>query len=145
MRKTVANVHAVEHVSFSVREGQTVSLVGESGCGKSACGRSILRQLTPQSGRVWLDGRDVLEQPDAGLNAMRRKMQMIFQHPFASLNPQMKLFGQVAELLRNYDATSVAINNSIIPLPVQSKRAPLKVRWMCLLFQDCASLGVGRT
>jgi ABC-type glutathione transport system ATPase component len=101
-RRTVANVHAVEDVSFSVNKGQTLSLVGESGCGKSTAGRSILRLVEPQSGSVMLDGKDIiaLDQPD--LREARRDMQMVFQDPFASLNPQMQLADQVSEPMRNF-------------------------------------------
>ncbi len=101
-RRTVANVHAVEDVSFQVRTGQTLSLVGESGCGKSSCGRSVLRLVEPTSGEVWLDGKNVLDFGAQELRRARRDMQMIFQDPFASLNPQMRLSDQVAEPLLNY-------------------------------------------
>ena len=102
-RRTVANVHAVEDVSFQVKTGQTLSLVGESGCGKSSCGRSVLRLVEPTSGEVWLDGKNVLEFGTEELRLARRDMQMVFQDPFASLNPQMKLADQVAEPLLNFD------------------------------------------
>ncbi|SPF80579.1 ABC transporter ATP-binding protein [Pseudoprimorskyibacter insulae] len=102
LRKTVANVHAVEDVSFTVNKGETLSLVGESGCGKSSVGRSLLRLVEPQSGEIRLAGKDVMAQTPDGLRNMRRDMQMIFQDPFASLNPQMRLMEQVAEPLRNF-------------------------------------------
>ncbi|MDB2552516.1 ABC transporter ATP-binding protein [Paracoccus sp. (in: a-proteobacteria)] len=102
MRRTVANVHAVEDVSFTINGGETLSLVGESGCGKSTCGRSILRLVEPQSGHVNLGGTDVLALSQRGLRRARRDMQMIFQDPFASLDPHMKLYDQVAEPMLNY-------------------------------------------
>ncbi len=102
LRRTISNVHAVEDVSFSLNVGETLSLVGESGCGKSSCGRSILRLNTPQSGQVLLNGQDVLQMDNRELREARRHMQMVFQDPFASLNPQMRLSDQVAEPLINY-------------------------------------------
>ena len=102
-RRTIAQVHAVEDVSFSINKGQTLSLVGESGCGKSSAGRSILRLVEPNSGEVRLDGLDIMSLDQGDLRKARLDMQMIFQDPFASLNPQMMLRDQVAEPMWNFD------------------------------------------
>lgn len=105
-RRTISNVHAVEDVSFTLNKGQTLSLVGESGCGKSSAGRSILRLVEPMAGEINLDGVDVRQLDPSGLRQARVDMQMIFQDPFASLNPKMKLEEQVAEPMRNYNTAS---------------------------------------
>ncbi|RMC35761.1 ABC transporter ATP-binding protein [Paracoccus alkanivorans] len=102
LRRTVANVHAVEDVSFTINSGETMSLVGESGCGKSTCGRSILRLVEPESGHVSIGGTDILALSHSALRRARRDMQMIFQDPFASLDPHMKLYDQVAEPMQNF-------------------------------------------
>ncbi len=117
LRRTVAQVHAIEDVSFRIKYGETLGLVGESGCGKSTCGRSVLRLVEPVSGRIELDGKDVLTLDHAGLRAARRDMQMVFQDPFASLDPQMQLKDQVAEPLRNYGiATGTALDDRVASL-----------------------------
>jgi len=95
-------VEQIEDVSFTINKGQTLSLVGESGCGKSTVGRSLLRLVEPLSGRVSLDGTDIMGLGTSDLRETRRDMQMIFQDPFASLNPQMQLLEQVAEPMRNF-------------------------------------------
>lgn len=108
LRRTVAQVHAVEDVSFTVNVGETLALVGESGCGKSSCGRSILRLIEPASGEVWLGGRDIRALNRADLRRARADMQMVFQDPFASLNPYRRLKDQVAEPIRNFGLASGA-------------------------------------
>ena len=103
-RRTIANVHAVEDVSFDIPRGQTLALVGESGCGKSSCGRSILRLSEATSGQVLLDQTDILSLSSRDLRRrVWRDVQMVFQDPFASLNPHMRLRDQVAEPIRNFD------------------------------------------
>ena len=105
LRRTVSNVHAVEDVSFTLNRGETLSLVGESGCGKSSTGRAVLRLVEPSSGSIVLDGRDVMAMNAGDLRRERREMQMVFQDPFASLNPTRRLVDQVAEPLRNFGLT----------------------------------------
>ncbi|MBZ7924662.1 ABC transporter ATP-binding protein [Ensifer adhaerens] len=95
--KLKGRVHAIEDGSFSLQPGETLSLVGESGCGKSTTGRAIMRLIEPESGAVTLDGQDVLKMDRKQLREMRRTMQMIFQDPFASLNPRMTVGAAIAE------------------------------------------------
>lgn len=104
-RKT-ANIHAVEDVSFLVNEKETLSLVGESGSGKSVTGRTILRLEEPTSGSVMFEGTDVLALKASAMRDLRRHMQMIFQDPFGSLNPQKRLLDQVAEPIRIFKLDS---------------------------------------
>ncbi|GAA0759824.1 dipeptide ABC transporter ATP-binding protein [Ideonella azotifigens] len=97
--REVARVHAVDGVSFELAPGETLGIVGESGCGKSTLGRSILRLLEPTAGEVSFEGRSVTRASPAELRALTRDMQIIFQDPFASLNPRMSVRDIVGEAL----------------------------------------------
>jgi oligopeptide/dipeptide ABC transporter ATP-binding protein len=100
LQRVHAWVQAVDDVSFTIREGETLGLVGESGCGKTTVGRTMLRLLEPTSGRVRFDGVDVLRLKGRELKSMRRNMQIIFQDPYSSLDPRMPVGESVGEGLR---------------------------------------------
>jgi oligopeptide/dipeptide ABC transporter ATP-binding protein len=100
LQRTVAQVQAVDRVSFTIREGETLGLVGESGCGKTTIGRTMLRLIEPTAGEVRFDGVDILKLRGRELKAMRRNMQIIFQDPYASLDPRIPVGESIAEGLR---------------------------------------------
>lgn len=90
-------VHAVNNVSFDVEEGEVFSLVGESGCGKSTTARTIIKLIEPKSGKIIFDGRDITRLKPQEMRPIRREMQMIFQDPYASLNPRQKIMEILTE------------------------------------------------
>lgn len=92
-------LRAVNEITFSIQKGETVGVVGESGCGKSTAGRTIMRLYEPTSGGVTFDGQDIYQMKGAKLKALRRDMQMIFQDPYASLNPRMTVMDIIGEAL----------------------------------------------
>jgi peptide/nickel transport system ATP-binding protein/oligopeptide transport system ATP-binding protein len=100
LQRVVGNVHAVDDVSFAIQPGETLGLVGESGCGKTTVGRTLLRLYEPTSGSIHFRGEDVTHRAGSALRQLRRDMQIVFQDPFSSLNPRMTVRGIVEEGLR---------------------------------------------
>ncbi|WP_129268142.1 ABC transporter ATP-binding protein [Bradyrhizobium betae] len=118
--KVSGRVHAVENISFTLRAGETLALVGESGCGKSTTGRSILKLTEPDSGTVLIDGQDVLAMNARTLRDFRKHMQIVFQDPFASLNPRMSVGTAIAApLLANGLATASQARDEVADLLVR--------------------------
>lgn len=102
LRRTTGWVQAATDVSFDIAPGQTLALVGESGCGKSTVGRSILRLERPQAGEVFFEGQDLLSIEADQMRRARQHIQIVFQDPMASLDPRMRIFDQIAEGLRSF-------------------------------------------
>jgi len=103
---TVGQVYAVDGVSFEISKGETLSLVGESGCGKSTVGKAVLRLFPLTAGQVVLDGQRIDDMSEAALRPLRRKIQVVFQDPFSSLNPRMKVRDILAEPITNFGVAS---------------------------------------
>lgn len=101
--KTVGYVKAVDDVSFVIKKGETLGLVGESGCGKTTIGRTLLRLIEPTGGRVEFEGQDVTTMDANDLKKLRKDMQIIFQDPYSSLNPRMTVGGMITEILKYHE------------------------------------------
>jgi oligopeptide transport system ATP-binding protein len=108
LRRLTGAVKAVDGVSFDIYEGETLGLVGESGCGKSTCGRAILRLYDPTAGSIVIDGEEIAHAPFDKLRRLRPKMQMVFQDPQASLNPRMTVAGIIGEPLQEHTKLSAS-------------------------------------
>src|SRR4051812_40364021 len=106
LQRAVAQVKAVDGVSFAIKPGETLCLVGESGCGKSTVGKLLLRLLEPTEGAIRLDGEDITHLSIGDMRPHRKRMQMVFQDPYASLNPRMAAGRIVSEPLENYSDIS---------------------------------------
>jgi peptide/nickel transport system ATP-binding protein len=105
-RRTIGNVKAVDDVSFEIKKGETLGLVGESGCGKSTTGRTIIRLLNATDGEVLFEGKDITKLRGKSLQAIRQDIQMVFQDPYASLNPMQMVGDIVAEPIKNFKKVS---------------------------------------
>ncbi|MDR2183779.1 MAG: dipeptide ABC transporter ATP-binding protein [Clostridiales bacterium] len=102
LRRVVGHVKAVDDISFNIRKGETLGLVGESGCGKTTAGRTILKLHEPTSGEAIFNGENVYDKSRSELKSLRTKMQIIFQDPYSSLNPRLPVFELVGEALREH-------------------------------------------
>jgi oligopeptide/dipeptide ABC transporter ATP-binding protein len=110
-------VHAVDGVSFDIQEGETAGLVGESGCGKTTVGRTMLKLTRPTAGELRFEGRDIFALRAKALQALRRRMAIVFQNPYSSLNPRMKIKDIVAEPLRTHtDLRGQALRERVLEL-----------------------------
>ena len=133
LKKQVGTVHAVDGVSFTVARGETLGLVGESGCGKSTTGLAVLRMQAATAGRIEFEGQDITDHDKAQMRPIRRRLQMVYQDPYGSLNPRMKVNAIIGEPLvvhglagdaRAYDARIAELMRTVGLLPDMADRYP---------------------
>jgi oligopeptide transport system ATP-binding protein len=133
VQKRVATVHAVDGVSFSLKRGETLGLVGESGCGKSTTGLAILRMLEPTAGSIVFEGKDITHLDRGQMRPIRRRMQMVYQDPYGSLNPRMRVRDIIGEPLQvhgldadraAYEAKIAGLLATVGLLPDMAERYP---------------------
>lgn len=116
-RRTVANVKAVDDISFEIKKGETLGLVGESGCGKSTTGRTIIRLLNATAGEIFFEGKDITKLRGKTLQSIRQDIQMVFQDPYASLNPMQMVGDIVGEPIKNFKKiSSKDLKNEVMDL-----------------------------
>ena len=116
-RRTVANVKAVDDISFEIKKGETLGLVGESGCGKSTTGRTIIRLLNATAGEILFEGKDITKLRGKTLQSIRQDIQMVFQDPYASLNPMQMVGDIVGEPIKNFKKiSSKDLKNKVMDL-----------------------------
>ena len=117
IKKEIGKLYAVDDVSFTLNEGETLGIVGESGCGKTPLGKTLIRLYEPTGGHVYMDGQDVFAMNKSQLHQQRRRMQIIFQDPYSSLNPRMTVKEIVAEPLKIYgEASGNELNRRVMEM-----------------------------
>jgi oligopeptide/dipeptide ABC transporter ATP-binding protein len=117
LQQTVGQVRAVDNVSFDIAQGETLGLVGESGCGKSTVGKTILKLIDPTAGEVWLSGARIDGLSKSEMRPFRRQLQVVFQDPYSSLNPRLTVRDIVAEPLRNFGiAAGAELDRQVVEL-----------------------------
>ncbi|MGI8774786.1 MAG: ABC transporter ATP-binding protein [Actinomycetota bacterium] len=116
IERHVGDVKAVDGVTFQIRRGETLGLVGESGCGKTTVGRTILRLYDPTEGSIWFEDRDIASLSQKEMRSLRRRMQMVFQDPYSSLNPRQNVGGIVAEPLRIHGLKGAELDKKVAHL-----------------------------